>query len=116
MLYGFNIPKIAVSESVADVTFGKGKATLKTVRIGKTGNTAEDLRGTVTGDLLLAKSWDSSTLNLKIRFSLAESILKSFMLLDAILGAGKQPDGSYAFNLTGPLSAPMPIPIPPGGG
>jgi type II secretion system protein N len=112
---GFPIPKINISEIKTDVTLGQGKAILKTMQIGKPGNPSDDLTGTITGDITLGKQWASSTLNLKIKFSLSESLLKSFMLLDAILGAGKQPDGSYAFSLTGPIEAPMPTPIPAGG-
>ena len=34
----------------------------------------------------------------------------TFVLLDALLGSGKQPDGTYAFSLTGPVTSPMPMP------
>jgi type II secretion system protein N len=110
-IMGFNIPKIEISEAVIDANLGHGKIAIKTARIGKAGNTSDDLRGTVNGDVTLNKSWNTSTLNLKTQFSLSESILKSFMLLDALLGVGKQADGSYAFSLTGPATSPMPTPI-----
>ncbi len=110
-LMGFSTPKINLSESNIELTIDQSKATFKTFQIGKQGNSSDDIRGIVSGDLSLAKQWDSSQLNLKIRFSISESIMKSFILLDTILGSGKTSDGSYAFSLTGPLSSPFPAPI-----
>lgn len=108
---GFSIPKVNISDGVAEVVFDKGKATVKSFRLGKPGNPADDIQGTLAGDLALGKQWESSTLNMKARFSISENLMKSFVLLDAILGGGKQPDGSYAFSLTGPLMAPVPAPL-----
>jgi len=113
---GFSVPKLNISEGIAEVSIDKAKATLKTLRLGKTGNPSDDLQGTITGDFALGKTWESSTMNLKAHFSLSEGIMKAFILLDAILGGGKQPDGSYSFNLIGPIESPMPTPVPPGGG
>ena len=111
---GFSIPRLSISEGIIDLTFDQGKATIKTFQLGKTGNPADDLKGTLTGDATLAKQWESSTLNLKSRFSLSENVLKAFVILDVILGGGKQPDGSYAFSLIGPIEAPIPMPISAG--
>ncbi len=111
LIDGFSIPQVNLSEALAEVTFDKGKAILKTIRFGKQGNPADDIQGSITGDLLLGKIWDSSNLNLKARFSISENIKKSFVLLDTLLGAGKLADGSYSFSLTGPLSSPNSTPL-----
>lgn len=113
-VYGFTIPKLTVSEGTSEIEVSKSKATIKTLRLGKPGLASDDIQGNLTGDIILAKDWERSTVNLKIRFSLSESFMKSFVLLDAILSAGKQADGSYGFTLTGPLTAPFPTPLAPG--
>jgi type II secretion system protein N len=109
-LMGFSIPKLQISEGIVDLDINKAKATIKTLRVGKTGS-SDDIQANITGDADLGKNWYSSNLNLKAKFSLSESILKSFVLLDAILGIGKQPDGSYGFTITGPVTSPMPAPL-----
>jgi type II secretion system protein N len=112
---GFAIPRLGISDGVADLNIDKAKAVIKTFRLGKPGNAADDLQGTVTGDISLGRSWEASSLNLKTHFGLSESIMKAFVLLDAILGGGKQADGAYSFNISGPLENPMPTPVGPGG-
>ncbi|MCM2278705.1 MAG: type II secretion system protein GspN [Oligoflexia bacterium] len=107
---GFTIPRLSVSEGKVDVEVDKAKATLKTLRLGKKGSATDDLTGTVSGNVALGRSWPSSTLNLKAEFGLSQKLLKAYSLLDALLGAGKRADGSYAYAITGPISAPMPAP------
>jgi type II secretion system protein N len=110
-IMGFSIPNISISEGVIDISLEKSKANIKTFRIGKTGNVTDDLQGTITGDATLGRNWDAGNLNVKTHFSISPNVMKSFTLLDAILGGGKQPDGSFSFMLTGPLRAPMPTPM-----
>ena len=112
-LMGFSIPKIAISEAVLQVLLHSEKATFKTFKLGKPGSTEEDLAGTVAGDIKLGKQWDTSPLNLKAHFTVSQNILKAFILLDALLGSGKQTDGSYSFNLGGTVGAPNPTPVTP---
>jgi len=110
---GFSIPPLSISDAVVEVKAEKGKAVIKTLRVGKptpTKGKVDDIQAAVTGDVTLAKQLDNSQLNLKIHFTFSENILKSFVLLDTILGAGKQGDGSYSYTLTGPLMAPQPTP------
>ena len=108
---GFSIPPINLSEAVFRFSFASGKATVKTLSLGKPGNPAQDLQGIITGDAVLGKDWYAGNLNLKATFSISETLKKSFILIDAILGQGKQADGSYAYQLTGPIAAPVPNPI-----
>ena len=110
---GFSIPKLALSEGVFEFASTDGKAVLKTLRLGKMDQTTDDIRGTLTGEIGLGKSWPASTLNLKTRFSVSENVMIAFILLDALLGAGKQPDGSYSFALTGTVAEPNPAPVSP---
>jgi type II secretion system protein N len=112
-IMGFSVPRLAISEGKIELNSDKGKATVKTFRVGKPGS-ADDIQATGSGDVVLGRSWDSSTLNGKVNLKLSESVMKSFILIDALLGAGKQGDGSYSFQLNGPLTAPNPVPIAAG--
>lgn len=107
---GFSTPKVFISEGEFETQLEKGKALIKTLKLGKTG-TADDLQATLTGDLTLSKTWQSCTLNTKAKFSVSENVTKSFVLLDAILGPGKQTDGSYNYALTGPFDGLVPTPL-----
>lgn len=109
-IYGFALPKISVSEAEIESLIEKGKAPIKTLRLGKPGS-ADDLQATVTGDLTLGKSWQASNLNIKAKFSVSENITKSLILIDALLGPGKQADGSYHYALTGPLDGVIAAPV-----
>ncbi len=116
---GFALPKLSVSEALIQSTIQKGKAKLTAVKIGKpagTGATGDDLTATITGEITLGKTFEMSTLNVKAHFKFSENILKSFMLLDVILGPGKQADGSYAYMITGSVAQPNAQPWTPGGG
>lgn len=105
-LYGFSIPQLAIAQSKINLSIDGGKATVKTFQVGGSGSTSDDIRGNITGDVTLGKVIPYSTLNLKTTFNLSQTILKSFVLLDAILGGGKNADGSYSFAITGNLSSP----------
>lgn len=111
---GFSIPKVTVSQGKVDLLIDKSKLTIRTFQLGKAGNTADDLQATVTGDLQLAKSWNASTVNIRTNFGLSPTILKSFAILDTLLGAGKQPDGTYSFQFNGPMTGVVPSPVAPG--
>ena len=113
-LAGFPIPKIFISEGEADLQITNGKVQIKTFKIGKPTpgslNGQDDLQGTITGQMTLGKELLTSKIDINTRFSLSPAVLKPLILLDAILGSGKQSDGSYAFHLTGPLLSPTPSP------
>lgn len=109
-IQGFSIPALNMSQGQVDVVIDHGKGQIRSLKIGKHDSTTDDIKATITGDLVFGKSLQNSTCNLKANFSLSESLLKSFVLLDAILAQGKQPDGSYAYRLEGPLLSPNPIP------
>ncbi|MEO5970985.1 MAG: type II secretion system protein GspN [Bdellovibrionia bacterium] len=116
---GFSVPQLSVSDAIAEIKADKGKAVIKSFRIGKPSpsksGVVDDIQGAIAGDITLAKQLEASQINLKLHFTFSENIMKSFVLLDALLGAGKQPDGSYSFVLTGPLMSPIPAPVPAGG-
>ena len=101
-ILGFAIPKLSISEGNADVSFDHGKMIVKTLKLGK--SAADDIQATLSGDMSLNKTWDLSTVNFKTRFTLSPTIQTAFVLLDAILGQAKQPDGSYAYALVGPVN------------
>ncbi len=110
-LQGFPIPKLQISEGAVDVQINKGKATVRNLRLGKSDNAGDDVRAEAKGEVTLAKQLPSSSLNLKIQFKLSDHVKRSLVLLDALLGGGKQADGGYAYQLTGTLEAPFPTPI-----
>lgn len=114
-IMGFSVPKISISEGALDLNFEDAKGTLRTLSLGKQGSATDAIRGTANGTLTLAKQWQATKLDLKTQFSFSPTILKAFILLETILGAGKQPDGSFSFNLTGTLLSPTPSPVSAGG-
>jgi type II secretion system protein N len=109
---GFPIPSIRFGDGEIKATVSQGSLRFESLRLGKMDRDTDDIGGTATGDVALAQSMDSSQLNLKAKVRFSESVLKSLFLLDALLGPGKQPDGSYSIQLTGPLFAPQ---VQPGG-
>jgi type II secretion system protein N len=106
----FSVPKLSISEANINLVIQEGKATLQALNLGKP-ESLDDIIATVSGDVQLAKQWDSSTINLKTRFSFSPDVQKAFVLLDALLAPGKQPDGTYAYNLSGSLYSPIPNPV-----
>ena len=50
-------------------------------------------------------------LDVTAQFSLSADVLKSFAILDAIMAAAKQGDGSYKYKLSGSITSPYPAPI-----
>lgn len=108
-IQGFSLPPIRVSEGKVDLEINQGKAVIKAFEIGKT--TSDDLRLKLTGGATLGRQISSMDINARADFSLSAPILKAFSLLDMLLGAGKQADGSYAFNLNGPVTSLTPTPV-----
>ncbi|MGK5084641.1 type II secretion system protein GspN [Bdellovibrionota bacterium FG-1] len=113
MVMGFSVPQIQASEGRLEMFSEKGKAMIKTFKLGKAGGT-DDIQASGTGDILLGRNWDSSTLNSRLSVKFSESLMKAFVFVDAILGPGKQPDGSYLITLSGSLTAPQFLPVGPG--
>ena len=111
-IMGFSIPRLSISEGVAELEMSKAKGAIKTLRLGKPGNAADDINATATGEIALGKQWSRASY-IKTRFSFSENVMRSFVLLDALLGQAKQADGSYAYGLSGPVAAPN---ATPGGG
>ncbi len=113
-IQGFNVPKLYISEAKAEIAAEKGKATIRALRLAKGATTTagvDDLQALVTGDVMLGRNWDSSTLSAKATFRVSETVTKAFVLLDALLGSGKQADGSYGFSLSGPVFSPQSVPL-----
>ena len=108
-LMGFSLPRLSVSEGKIELGIDSGKLKIQTFTLGKPGK-SDDIVATLSGDVTLGKFMEQSPLNLKAKFSLSQSILKSFSILDAFLGAAKQADGSFAYNLSGTMGSPLPQP------
>lgn len=110
IIAGFRIPKLTLSEARFDLKAEKSKLFISSIKLGQPGHAQDDIQAQISGEVTLGKTLESSTLNLKVKFSLSENVLRSFVILDAILGSGKQPDGSYQFTLKGPALSPIPTP------
>jgi type II secretion system protein N len=109
-IQGFTIPRLSMSQGRVEIEVNQGKGQVKTLKIGRPDSPSDDIKASITGDFMLGKTLQNATCNLKAVFSFSPSLLKSFVLLDAILAAGKQADGSYVYRLNGPLLSPNPIP------
>lgn len=110
-ILGFSIPRLSISNGDLELDVSKGKAKIVKLQLGKPGS-SDDIQATVSGDILLGRNWDTSTMDLKITLRLSDQLRRSFALLDALLGSMKQPDGSYAMRLSGPLTSPgVPTPL-----
>ena len=109
-IMGFSVPRVAMADGTVEVAMAQSKATIKTFRLGKAGGT-DDLHANLSGEVVLGNRWDTSNLNLKAKFGLSQAAAKSFGFFLTLLDAGKQTDGSYAYNLTGPVRSPMPTPV-----
>lgn len=109
-LMGFALPRIGVSEGKAQATASGGKLVIKSLTLGKKGSVTEDIAADVTGDVGLAKFVDSMALNLGAKFNVSQTVIKAFPLIDAFLGPGKQPDGTFAYKVTGTVGIPVAVP------
>jgi type II secretion system protein N len=109
-IQGFSVPRLTISDGKLDLSFERSRAIIKNLSLGKPERAEDDIRCSINGDILLGKQWESSTLNAKATFRLSENVLKSMPLIDALLGQGKQADGSYSYSLQGPITAPTYIP------
>lgn len=109
-IMGFSIPRVSIADGEIALALGQSKATIRAFRLGKPGGT-DDLNATLGGEVVLGNSWATSNLNLKARFGLSQAAAKSFGFFLTLLDAGKQTDGSYAYNLTGPMRMPTPTPV-----
>ena len=106
-LMGFQLPTLLVTEGTILIEIQNGKLLMKKVQLGKG---ADDLKLDLSGDIVLNRNLNSSTLNLRTGFSLSDRVKQSLALLDSIIGPAKKADGSYAYKLTGTFSSPFPIP------
>ena len=109
-IVGFLIPKLVISGGEFEANLDQSKALIKTLILGKTGSN-DDIAATVTGEMTLGKTWGSSVLNTKAKFSMSDTIHQTLPFLGAILGPAKQSDGSFAYLLTGTLDNIVPTPV-----
>ena len=113
-VYGFPVPEINMAKGTVNLAAGEGKVRIKELNLGELKDGApvpgDDLAARIGGKIALGKQWESSTLDLKVDLGLSERILKAFALVDTFLRPGKKPDGSYSYQLTGQILAPVPMP------
>jgi hypothetical protein len=110
---GFDIPRISISQGKIDISIQSGKVSLQALQLGPDAGTrlesnrGEDfrLRAIPTGELLLGNTWAQSTVNLKTEFGFSPKLIQSLPLIDALLSNAKQPDGDYAYLVSGALDA-----------
>ncbi len=105
---GFSIPHIAISDGKVDLSIAGGKLNLRSIQLGKASNPSDDIHANVTsnGDMNLGRTWAQSTISVRAEFGFSQNVVRAIPLIDALLAAGRQADGSYAYNISGPVSAP----------
>lgn len=111
-LQGFplNLPRLGVSEGAIAASAVNGKITLQTFKLGGKPGSADDLTGSLTGDLSLNRMMDQSNLNLRASFKLGEKVQKSFSFLESFMAPAKRADGSFVYDLKGPVAVLVPTP------
>lgn len=93
------LPTISISEIESDLFIDKGKFQIRKFSLGKSDQ--DDIRGNIQGDFELAKSFEASRMNLKIKLSVSdalESLLKNMSFLFARFSKSK---GTYALQCIG---------------
>lgn len=98
------LPSLKISAGKARFKIEQGIAKIEELNLGKEG---DDLILKGQGEATLATYIEQSNLNLKGTVKLSPRVSSSLPLLEALLGPGKQADGSYAFRLSGSPSSPF---------
>jgi len=111
-LMGFKVPSLAMSTGQIDLEIPSGskKMTLKKVQLGKPGS-SDDLSSLLDGSIQLGRRLNDSSIDSTLKLTVSEKLLQSIPLLQALLGMAKQPDGTYAYKLSGSLLTPFPVPL-----
>jgi len=111
-LMGFKVPPLAMGTGKIDLEIPNGskKVTLKKIQLGKPGS-SDDLTSSLDGSIQLGRRLNDSTIDSTLRLTVSEKLLQSIPLLQALLGMAKQPDGTYAYKLSGSLLTPFPVPL-----
>ena len=104
-IYGFNVPKINMSQAQIEFTISEGSLLIDKIEMGKDQKT-DDIVAKVIGDGQIGQSLEKTKINFKIIFGFSEALKQSFPLLDNILTPAKTTDGRYAYKVTGFLFAP----------
>ncbi|MFN7684311.1 MAG: type II secretion system protein GspN [Oligoflexia bacterium] len=108
----FSTPKLTIRGGEIRAGIAASKLKIDSFRLGKPAEAGDDLAGTLSGSITLGKTLDSSQMDLKAMLRVSEAVNRAFFIIDAILGVGRKPDGSYSLSLNGPLYAPI---LGPGG-
>jgi len=99
---GFTLPKLSLGDVEAGATIEKGLA-----KIERTTARNGDVEAEVSGTIRMKPLLSLSQADLNVRFKPSDAWLNANPMLRGLLSAvgnARQPDGSYLFTLTGPLS------------
>lgn len=107
---GFPVPELLANSGQIQIEFNKSKAVIKKLEIGKKG-ASDDLYVQASGDLALGKTYAASSLNMTASFGYSEKVGKALSIVEGFLVQAKQPDGSYAYRLTGSPAFPQALPL-----
>lgn len=111
-IMGFPVPEIHASEGKIALQVQNSKATISTFRLGKRAGGTNELYLEAVGEIKLARSLFASTAQLKTKFKPPEVLLEQMPYIRPMIEAAKTPDGSFGFEVTGPISFPRPTPNP----
>ena len=107
-VFGFTLPRTAIGHLEGSVAVDKGIA-----RVDKTAARGGDLEADVDGTVNLRPLLSLSQADLHLRFRPGEKWLNENAAIKGMMGLiqnARQPDGSYLFTFTGPLSQMQPRP------
>lgn len=108
MFRGFQIPLLNIADGAINTSFSSGRLNLSDVRLGKLGGT-DDLKLVAGGSIKLGQYIYNSDLDLKMKLGISKPLPSSYtVIIDMILGPMKQPDGTFAFKLSGPIESARP--------
>ena len=99
---GFPMPRTSLGDVDVSVTIDKGLA-----RVDKAQARGGDLHAEADGNVRLRPLWSLSQADLHVRFRPGDRWLNENGMIKGALGLvqnARQPDGSYVFSFTGPLS------------
>ena len=105
---GFTVPRTSLGHVEGSITVEKGIA-----RVEKTSARGGDIEADVDGTINLRPLLSLSQADLHVRFRPGERWLNENAAIKSMMGLiqnARQPDGSYAFTFTGPLSRMQPRP------
>ena len=98
---GFTLPEIPVDELNGTVDIKDNTITLKELRFKNS-----DMKGSITGNVILASGSEKGNLDLAIRFSVGEKMKAQYQGLLSFISQTKDREGYYTIHIKGDPAKP----------